>query len=191
MTLKLTRYVCACICKWQQQCTDALHVLTCSLSLSLSLSDLVDQANPAEAKYYKMARGSKGLSSRDLKPSAAERLAMKAIFSDPNNNLSSEQKQLLWKFRFSLTDDPTALVKFLRCVDWTDVDESNQVGAIQSRMLLLSIITRLAFAIEHSLTLLFLLSYFSSPSVNHYLSMLPNSHASIPSCFRWLRRAVY
>ena len=51
---------------------------------------------------------------------------MQAIISSPNKRLSVEAKELLWKFRFSLTDDQRAVTKFLRCVNWNDVTESKQ-----------------------------------------------------------------
>lgn len=39
----------------------------------------------------------------------------------PTRTLSGEEKQLLWKFRFSLMAEKKALTKFLRCVEWSDV----------------------------------------------------------------------
>ena len=51
---------------------------------------------------------------------------VQAIISSPNKRLSVEAKELLWKFRFSLTDDQRAVTKFLRCVNWNDVTESKQ-----------------------------------------------------------------
>jgi len=42
----------------------------------------------------------------------------------PTRTLSGDERQLLWKFRFSLMSEKRALTKFLRCVEWSDV----QVG---------------------------------------------------------------
>lgn len=42
--------------------------------------------------------------------------------------LSSEDRTLLWRFRFALTADKRALTKFLKCVDWSDASEARQVG---------------------------------------------------------------
>ena len=32
----------------------------------------------------------------------------------------------MWRFRYSLTQEPRALTKFLKCVDWKDVQEARQ-----------------------------------------------------------------
>lgn len=39
----------------------------------------------------------------------------------PTRTLSGDERQLLWKFRFSLMSEKKALTKFLRCVEWSDV----------------------------------------------------------------------
>jgi phosphatidylinositol 3-kinase len=47
--------------------------------------------------------------------------------------LTSEEKDLLWKFRFYLTRDKRALTKFLKCVVWTDPTEVKQATELLSR----------------------------------------------------------
>jgi hypothetical protein len=42
----------------------------------------------------------------------------------PTRTLSGDDRQLLWKFRFSLMSEKRALTKFLRCVEWSDVQVS-------------------------------------------------------------------
>ena len=44
----------------------------------------------------------------------------------PTKQLSDEEMNLLWKFRFYLTRDKKALTKFLKCVIWTDAVEAKQ-----------------------------------------------------------------
>lgn len=39
----------------------------------------------------------------------------------PTRTLSGDERQLLWKFRFSLMSEKRALTKFLRCVEWSDI----------------------------------------------------------------------
>lgn len=39
----------------------------------------------------------------------------------PTWTLSGDERQLLWKFRFSLMSEKRALTKFLRCVEWSDI----------------------------------------------------------------------
>jgi len=51
----------------------------------------------------------------------------------PTQELTSEEKDLLWKFRFYLTRDKRALTKFLKCVIWTDPTEVKQATELLSR----------------------------------------------------------
>lgn len=44
----------------------------------------------------------------------------------PTQALGSEEKDLLWKFRFYLTRDKKALTKYLKCVVWTDPNDARQ-----------------------------------------------------------------
>ena len=89
--------------------------------------------NPVEQKYHKLSRSAKGLSDRDLKPRIAERRALDRIISSPVTRLTREEKELLWKFRFSLLDDRRALTKFLRAVDWSDVVETAEAVSLLGR----------------------------------------------------------
>ena len=89
--------------------------------------------NPVEQKYHKLSRSVKGLSDRDLKPRIAERRALDRIISSPVPRLTMDEKELLWKFRFSLLDDRRALTKFLRAVDWSDVGETAEAVSLLQR----------------------------------------------------------
>lgn len=44
----------------------------------------------------------------------------------PGKELSFEEKNLIWRFRFYLTKDKKALSKFLNSVIWTDQNEVKQ-----------------------------------------------------------------
>ena len=44
----------------------------------------------------------------------------------PTSSLSTLDKDLLWKFRFSLFRSPRSLTKFLKCVTWSDPVEAKQ-----------------------------------------------------------------
>jgi phosphatidylinositol 3-kinase len=44
----------------------------------------------------------------------------------PSQPLTSEEKDLIWKFRFYLTRDKRALTKFLKSVTWRDASEVKQ-----------------------------------------------------------------
>ncbi|KAK1320919.1 hypothetical protein QJS10_CPA03g00525 [Acorus calamus] len=115
----------------------------------------VGRVNPSEHKQLKLARSlTRGIIDRDLKPSSNERNAELSgaglkiskdcnylgselqsylhTVNTENTQVSSnmhaerEERQLLWKFRFSLMSEKRALTKFLRCVEWSDVQEAKQ-----------------------------------------------------------------
>ncbi|KMZ56877.1 hypothetical protein ZOSMA_8G00200 [Zostera marina] len=88
----------------------------------------VGTQNPSELKQLKLARSlARGIIDRDLKPSHIERRSIQRILKyPPTRTLSGDERQLLWKFRFSLMSEKKALTKFLRCVEWSDVQEAKQ-----------------------------------------------------------------
>ena len=47
--------------------------------------------------------------------------------------LSSEEKDLLWKFRFYLSRDKRALTKFVKSVEWDDGFEARQAKELISK----------------------------------------------------------
>eukprot|EP00898_Chlorokybus_atmophyticus_P004964 jgi/Chlat1/5469/Chrsp36S05427 len=87
--------------------------------------------NPSETKQLKLARSGGGVVDRDLKPNSAERKRIAGVLQlPPTKALSGEEKQLLWKFRYSLTQDARALTKFVKCVDWGDAHEARQASEL-------------------------------------------------------------
>ncbi|ORX92228.1 phosphatidylinositol 3-kinase [Basidiobolus meristosporus CBS 931.73] len=84
--------------------------------------------NPVEAKHRRLVRSHRnGPLDRDLKPNAKIRDDLNIILKyPPTQALTTEEKDLLWKFRFYLTRDKKALTKFLKCVVWTDATEVKQ-----------------------------------------------------------------
>ncbi|KAH0467537.1 hypothetical protein IEQ34_002570 [Dendrobium chrysotoxum] len=88
----------------------------------------VGRTNPSEHKQLKLARSlTRGIIDKDLKPSTNERKSIQSILKyPPTRTLAGEERQLLWKFRFSLMSEKKALTKFLRCVEWSDIQESKQ-----------------------------------------------------------------
>jgi phosphatidylinositol 3-kinase len=100
--------------------------------------------NPVEAKHRRLVRSHRnGPLDRDLKPNAKIRdelnvihffwLTQEILIFSPTQELTSEEKDLLWKFRFYLTRDKRALTKFLKCVVWTDPTEVKQATELLSR----------------------------------------------------------
>ncbi|KAI5777686.1 kinase-like domain-containing protein [Geopyxis carbonaria] len=88
----------------------------------------VARDNPAESKHRRLVRSHRnGPLDRDLKPNAKIRDELNEILNySPTHELTSEEKDLIWKFRFYLTRDKRALTKFVKSVTWTDPSESKQ-----------------------------------------------------------------
>lgn len=85
--------------------------------------------NPVELKYLKLARSNRmrNLLDRDLKPNNLELKQLTQILRyPPSKHLALEEKEILWKFRYYLSNNKKALTKFLKCIDWTDAQEAKQ-----------------------------------------------------------------
>ncbi|RMX58215.1 hypothetical protein pdam_00000159 [Pocillopora damicornis] len=84
--------------------------------------------NLVELKHHKLVRSIRsGTVSRELKPNAKTRDQLNQIVGYPSTKvLTSEEKDLVWQFRFYLTNQKKALTKFLKCVDWTQPQEARQ-----------------------------------------------------------------
>ena len=88
----------------------------------------IQAENLAEMKHHKLARARRtGQSEKDLKPNAETRNRLNDIILYPNTQtLSSEEKDLVWQYRFYLSANKKALAKFVKCVDWNTKTEANQ-----------------------------------------------------------------
>ena len=104
----------------------------CKLSFE---SDLITIADPemylenlVESKHHKLSRSVRsGVTDRDLKPNAHTRDQLNMIVSYSTTKvLSSEEQDLIWKFRFYLMSQKKALTKFLKCVKWDMALEAKQ-----------------------------------------------------------------
>lgn len=84
--------------------------------------------NLVEQKHHKLARSARsGISDRDLKPNATIRNQLNDIVSCPSTKLlTSEEQDLVWKFRFYLCTQKKALTKFLKTVNWNSSSEVEQ-----------------------------------------------------------------
>ncbi|XP_038078977.1 phosphatidylinositol 3-kinase catalytic subunit type 3-like [Patiria miniata] len=84
--------------------------------------------NLVEAKHHTLARSERScLTDKDLKPNASTRDQLNSIVAyNPTKVLSSEEADLVWKFRFYLTNQKPALTKFLKCVNWDVPHEARQ-----------------------------------------------------------------
>ncbi|KAG7092293.1 hypothetical protein E1B28_008655 [Marasmius oreades] len=107
---------------------------TSNNSLDTHLWSVVDpevsRENPVEDKHRRLVRSHRsGPYDRDLKPNAKDRDFISQILAySPSHPLTSEEKDLIWKFRFYLARDKKSqsLTKFLKAVTWRDPSEVKQ-----------------------------------------------------------------
>ncbi|KAK1232983.1 Phosphatidylinositol (PI) 3-kinase [Marasmius sp. AFHP31] len=103
-------------------------------SLDTHLWSVIDpeaiRENPVEDKHRRLVRSHRsGPYDRDLKPNAKDRDFITLILAySPSHPLTSEEKDLIWKFRFYLARDKKSksLTKFLKSVTWRDPSEVKQ-----------------------------------------------------------------
>ncbi|XP_063232536.1 phosphatidylinositol 3-kinase catalytic subunit type 3 [Bacillus rossius redtenbacheri] len=86
------------------------------------------QENLVESKHHKLARSLRsGVSDKDLKPNASMRDVLNTVVAQPSTTqLTTEEQDLVWKFRFYLSNQKKALTKFLKCVNWKLAAEARQ-----------------------------------------------------------------
>lgn len=92
--------------------------------------------NPAESKHRRLVRSQHrhGTLDKDLKPNAKVRDELNVITSyPPTQALSSEEKDLVWKFRYHLTREKKAVTKFVKSVNWQDTAEAKQAVQVLGR----------------------------------------------------------
>ena len=90
--------------------------------------DIDNNDNLIEAKHHKLARSAKaGLSERDLRPNPETRDKLKYIIEIPvTQALTSEEQDLIWRYRYFLKNDKKALSKFVKCIKWSVEVEADQ-----------------------------------------------------------------
>jgi hypothetical protein len=72
-----------------------------------------------------------GASDPSIKPNLQEKERLDAIISSPrDNNLKGSEIDLMYKFRYSLTENKHALTKFLLCLDWTSQSEVSELPSL-------------------------------------------------------------
>ncbi|KAJ8590465.1 atypical/PIKK/PI3K protein kinase [Rhizopogon salebrosus TDB-379] len=88
----------------------------------------IARENPVEDKHRRLVRSHRSSPyDRELKPNAKIRDELGEILNyAPSQPLNSEEKDLIWKFRFYLARDKRGLTKFLKSVTWRDPSEVKQ-----------------------------------------------------------------
>ena len=87
----------------------------------------VDLENLVESKHLKLARSGRKAMNKGLKPTREQReKLMRIIAYPPGKFLSVDEQDLVWKYRFFLSQYNKALAKFLQCVHWDREEEVKQ-----------------------------------------------------------------
>ncbi|XP_018917023.1 phosphatidylinositol 3-kinase catalytic subunit type 3 [Bemisia tabaci] len=139
------------------------------------------QENLVENKHHKLARSVRsGISDKDAKPNATVRDLLHTIIGyPPTKQLTTEEEDLIWKFRFYLCNHKKALSKFLECVNWRSNTEARQA---------LDLLQQWApMDIEDALQLLS--PAFTHPAVRRY-AVTRLQHASDDDLFLYLLQLV-
>jgi len=118
--------------------------------------------NLVEAKHHALARSLRDTpTDRDLKPNAAVRDQLNTILGyPPSKLLTSEEKDLLWKYRFFLTSQKKALTKFLKSVNWQVEKEEKQALDLLEKWIPVDV--------DDALELLSSNAHFKHPTVRTY-----------------------
>lgn len=84
--------------------------------------------NPCETKHRRLVRSDRNAySDRDEKPNAKLRDELNAILSyGPTQELSTQEKDVVWTFRHHLSKDKRALTKVVKATDWNAPQEAKQ-----------------------------------------------------------------
>lgn len=99
----------------------------------------LEEANPVETKHLAIARAAKrrpGLGSeKDLKPNVDERAKLAGIISyPPTQVLSEDEKEMVWKFRYHLSNNRRALTKFVKSVEWSRAYDQAEAYSLLDRV---------------------------------------------------------
>jgi len=85
--------------------------------------------NPADTKHRRLFRSThrNGMLDKDLKPNPKTREELKRVAAyGPTEVLSSEESDLVWKFRYYLSSKGMGLTKFVKSVSWDESVEAKQ-----------------------------------------------------------------
>ena len=87
----------------------------------------IGKENLVEAKHHKLTRSARvGQLDKGLKPNAETRNRLIEIVGYPSTRaLSREEEDLIWKYRYYLSNDKKALSKFVRCISWENKSEAS------------------------------------------------------------------
>ena len=88
------------------------------------------ERNPVSDLYYFLTRTEDDMNAEKLTPDTEDHSALLETIETPDfTSLKPDQKNLLWKFRYSIKNDERyskGIVKFLKSVNWDSSKESNE-----------------------------------------------------------------
>jgi phosphatidylinositol 3-kinase len=90
------------------------------------------RVNPAEDKHRELMRSQQTDSlDRDRKPNVHVRDKLNLLMSKgPLEEITSHERDDIWKFRYFLLRDKRALTKFVKCVNWKNPREARQAAPL-------------------------------------------------------------
>lgn len=91
--------------------------------------------NPCETKHRRLVRSDRNAYfDTDLKPNAKLRDELNEILSyGPTQELSPQEKDVVWTFRRHLSKDKRALTKVVKATDWSSPNEARQLAELIPR----------------------------------------------------------
>jgi phosphatidylinositol 3-kinase len=94
--------------------------------------ELGRKSNPAENKHRELMRSQQTDSlDRDRKPNVHVRDLLNSIIAKgPLQEITSQERERIWKFRYYLLRDKKALTKFVKSVNWNSAREARQAAPL-------------------------------------------------------------
>ena len=91
--------------------------------------------NLVELKHHRLTHSLReGAIARELKPNTRTRdHIMKILNYAPTHELSTDEKSLIWQFRYYLTQEKKALAKFVQSIDWQSKQEADEAVELMYR----------------------------------------------------------
>ena len=105
------------------------------INLETFIDPEIGKDSPAEVMAQKIARSAaRGKENPLLRPNTQEKAILDHIIKyPPSKALNRDEKEIIWRFRYALTNEGRAITKFLKCVDWADAEEAAQANKMMQQ----------------------------------------------------------
>uniref|UniRef100_A0A6B2KYB6 phosphatidylinositol 3-kinase n=1 Tax=Arcella intermedia TaxID=1963864 RepID=A0A6B2KYB6_9EUKA len=113
---------------YQKPCGPVPREISKETTLMTVYDPEISHINPIEEKHRELTRGKRrDFLDHDLKPNADEKEQLERITNyPPTYRLTTDEQELIWKFRFYLRANKKALTKFLKAIDWNKPFEEKE-----------------------------------------------------------------